>query len=443
MSPGATVRFAKATVHRVEVGPGRRFAPVKRKSKSTITYIAPLDTGTQKSTPKGILTSPTKLRRHVENQKAMGRYWMRTEEEEAQERAEAEMKAVEEARRYQAEPASPPGPSVLANSPAFHGFSWADGLEALELDKLPPVDNLPSLDNLETDEVVDRLETEVSDSDDDSDIESGAKLYQDEEDDDEKVEGGRTNDSTKPESQPQGGGRLIPVPSTEVKTGAGIQEVKNTTAPVTTATQEAKTAMSRPAIETSPPPSLPKTPSSTVPAAKKNPANPVQNSATVNPKASETPMQKQPEAKKTTTATAAATKPTTETKSAAHGNLTAKPPLIKATTTAPPSPLNKNQTPPTLIITPSSPPPRRTLSPSPPRRSFPPMAMTLRQTTSIYINNTGATVSGEKQRTTSTSSPPPARSTASHLRLSGRRGRRFDTTPTVSDHGKQGHEITA
>ncbi|KAM7186082.1 hypothetical protein V8F20_011553 [Naviculisporaceae sp. PSN 640] len=181
LSPGATVRFAKATIHRVEVGPGRRFAPVKRKSKSTITYIAPLDPGANKTTPKNMLASPTKLRRHVENQKAMGRYWMRTEEEEAQWRAEAAMRAAEEAERYRAEPASPPGPAILAGSPAFHGFSWAiDGLEAL--DKLPPIDSLPSLDKLETEEVEDKLETVVADSDDsdDSDTESpdsGAKIF--------------------------------------------------------------------------------------------------------------------------------------------------------------------------------------------------------------------------------------------------------------------------
>ncbi|KAK4646383.1 hypothetical protein QC761_209960 [Podospora bellae-mahoneyi] len=106
MSP-STVRFAKATVHRVEVGPGRRFLPVKRKSKSTITYVSPHDPGPQKTAPKTVLKSATKLRRHQENQKAMGRYWMRTEEEEAQWRAEAEARAQEEAERYRNEPSSP------------------------------------------------------------------------------------------------------------------------------------------------------------------------------------------------------------------------------------------------------------------------------------------------------------------------------------------------
>ncbi|KAK0636170.1 hypothetical protein B0T17DRAFT_612945 [Bombardia bombarda] len=156
LSPGATVRFAKATIHRVEVGPGRRFIPVKRKSKSTITYIAPLDPGTQKSAPKGMLGSPTKLRRHQENQAAMGRYWLRTEEEEAQWRADAERRAVEEAEKYRAEPSSPPPSSVLARSPigvpvpGIQSLSFAERVS--ELEKLPSVENLPALDKLEIEE---------------------------------------------------------------------------------------------------------------------------------------------------------------------------------------------------------------------------------------------------------------------------------------------------
>jgi hypothetical protein len=135
MSPGATVRFAKATIHRVEVGPGRRFLPVKRKSKSTLTYISPLDPGTQKSAPKTMLQSPTKLRRHQENQAAMGRYWLRTEEEEAQWRADAERRAEEEAERYRNEPASPPQqPAAVAAGRAV------DEVVSAAIDRLPLLD---------------------------------------------------------------------------------------------------------------------------------------------------------------------------------------------------------------------------------------------------------------------------------------------------------------
>ncbi|KAK3685779.1 hypothetical protein B0T22DRAFT_230239 [Podospora appendiculata] len=136
LSPGATVRFAKATIHRVEVGPGRRFIPVKRKSKSTITYIAPLDPGTQKPAPKNLLGSPTKLRRHQENQAAMGRYWLRTEEEEAQWRAEAAQKAAEEAARYRAEPPRVGGGDVKPPVDVVQGFKLGPVDEVLELDKL-------------------------------------------------------------------------------------------------------------------------------------------------------------------------------------------------------------------------------------------------------------------------------------------------------------------
>lgn len=253
LSPGATVRFAKATIHRVEVGPGRRFAPVKRKSKSTITYIAPLDPGAHKATPKNMLASPTKLRRHVENQKAMGRYWMRTEEEEAQWRAEAAMRAAEEAERYRAEPASPPGPAVLTGSPAFHGFSWADGLDAL--DKLPPIDSLPSLDKLETEEAEDKLETVVSDSDD-SDTEfrdSGVNIFpmDGDQEDRSKLPIRVKQDRTKgTELGHQGAGEPSQTsPSEEAKTGEdGAQEVNNAKATINSSSQEAKTALARPSL---------------------------------------------------------------------------------------------------------------------------------------------------------------------------------------------------
>ncbi|KAK3296816.1 uncharacterized protein B0H64DRAFT_110027 [Chaetomium fimeti] len=173
MSPGATVRFAKATVHRVEVGPGRRFMPVKRKSKSTLTYISPLDPGAQKSAPKTMLQSPTKLRRHQENQAAMGRYWLRTEEEEAQWRAEAERRAVEEAERYRNEPASPaPRPPVGVVAKVDGAVSKSGG----EIDKLPLLDAGPvGLDMVEEEAA---METEDEDSED----EAGAKCNVEEDD---------------------------------------------------------------------------------------------------------------------------------------------------------------------------------------------------------------------------------------------------------------------
>lgn len=154
MSPGTTVRFAKATIHRVEVGPGRRFTPVKRKSKSTLTYISPLDPGTQRGAPKTMLQSPTKLRRHQENQAAMGRYWLRTEEEEAQWRAEAEKRAEEEAERYRNEPASPP-PSTSSGASVNGDLDGGGGLasKVKDVDKLSLLNkNGPALDKVEEEE---------------------------------------------------------------------------------------------------------------------------------------------------------------------------------------------------------------------------------------------------------------------------------------------------
>ena len=185
MSPGTTVRFAKATIHRVEViGPGRRLLPVKRKSKSTLTYISPLDPGAPQQQKKGggspnlllpktTLQSPTKLRRHQENQAAMGRYWLRTEEEEAQWRAEAERRAREEAERYRNEPSSPvPGASAFEKK-------TADGEEAGTGDKaigavakmLPLLDVSGSNDS----QALDKLEEVIESEDEDPDEEAGAK----------------------------------------------------------------------------------------------------------------------------------------------------------------------------------------------------------------------------------------------------------------------------
>lgn len=194
-SPGATVRFAKATVHRVEVGPGRRFLPVKRRSKSTVTYLAPLDPVSPANTPKVTLQSPTKLRRHQENQAAMGRYWMRMEEEEAQQRAEAERQAAEEAERYRAEPSTPP---VSNAAPTRSPLSLAGALipapdshRSSLTERLAPVDNLPLLDgilplgnvdSIATADVDDKLETVEADSDDsDAESDGGASTAMDDE----------------------------------------------------------------------------------------------------------------------------------------------------------------------------------------------------------------------------------------------------------------------
>ncbi|KAK4138851.1 hypothetical protein BT67DRAFT_446856 [Trichocladium antarcticum] len=160
LSPG--VRFAKATIHRVEVGPGRRFLPVKRKSKSTLTYISPLDPGSQKSAPKTMLQSPTKMRRHQENQAAMGRYWMRTEEEEAQWRAEAGRRAEEEAERYRNEPV---GSRPTADK-STAGDAGVQAGKVAESNKPPPLDSKP---------VLDKVEEVIEDSSDSDDEEAGAR----------------------------------------------------------------------------------------------------------------------------------------------------------------------------------------------------------------------------------------------------------------------------
>ncbi len=165
MSPGATVRFAKATIHRVEVGPGRRFLPVKRKSKSTLSYIAPLDPGAQKSPPKTLFHNATKMRRHQENQAAMGRYWLRTEEEEAQWRAELERRAQEEAERYRNEPASAPQPTAVSKEAAGVG----------ELVQASPVDTAPAVGVQARRSALANVEEEAVESDsEDSDEEAGA-----------------------------------------------------------------------------------------------------------------------------------------------------------------------------------------------------------------------------------------------------------------------------
>ncbi|KAJ4400587.1 hypothetical protein N0V85_005728 [Neurospora sp. IMI 360204] len=140
----ATVRFATATVHRVEVGPGRRFLPVKRKSKSTVTYISRFD---DENSLKKNLTSPTKQRRHRANQAAMGRYWQRTEEEEALEREEARKRAEQEAEQYRAEPSSPPDPDLISKNgttpPSPELAATDDKLEEIYVDDEKPESDSP------------------------------------------------------------------------------------------------------------------------------------------------------------------------------------------------------------------------------------------------------------------------------------------------------------
>jgi len=139
-----------------------------------LTYISPLDTASPLKTSFG---SPTKLRRHQENQAAMGRYWQRTEEEEAQERAEAQRRAAEEAERYRNEPPAsripvPQGSTrAIPTSPKHPGNSWAERVE--KIDKLPEVledlDKLPTVEGIESfPPLDDKLETEESDSDGES-----------------------------------------------------------------------------------------------------------------------------------------------------------------------------------------------------------------------------------------------------------------------------------
>lgn len=221
LSPGATVRFAKATIHRVDVGPGRRFAPVKRRSKSTVTYLSPLDPVSQQNTPKLGIQSPTKLRRHQENQAAMGRYWQRTEEEEAQWRAEAERRAAQEAERYRAEPPRPPGtPAPTSGTPGSPIVAGSENVKTQEtsLDEIlptagglpTPLDSIPLFGKVESfarSDADDKLETvEAEDSDDsDADSDGGASTALDDGEGDEVS--GKTAEEKRETSPPTGSGQ--------------------------------------------------------------------------------------------------------------------------------------------------------------------------------------------------------------------------------------------
>jgi hypothetical protein len=96
----------------------------------------------------------------------MGRYWMRTEEEEAQWRAEAGKRAEEEAERYRNEPVGPP-PTSPAKSPVEAVGGQSTLAEMItEIDKLPSLDSKPALDRVE--EVVE--DSSDSDSDEDAGV---------------------------------------------------------------------------------------------------------------------------------------------------------------------------------------------------------------------------------------------------------------------------------
>ncbi|KAL2268765.1 hypothetical protein VTJ83DRAFT_3611 [Remersonia thermophila] len=164
------VRFAKATIHHVEVGPGRRFLPVRRKSKSTVTYIGPHDPGAQPAVPKTLLQSPTKMRRHQENQAAMGRYWLQTEEEERQWRMEAERLAQEEQERYRNEPASPLPLAAILTTATAGPESESEEVRGVQNDLAAKIMKIGQHPSSHGDEPLDRLEeVESEDEDDETD----------------------------------------------------------------------------------------------------------------------------------------------------------------------------------------------------------------------------------------------------------------------------------
>ncbi|KAL1876578.1 hypothetical protein VTK73DRAFT_9242 [Phialemonium thermophilum] len=105
-----SVRFGGTTVHHVEIGPGRHLHPITRghRTRSGLSYInAPAEKKGNKVVVKFPPGKEGKLRRHRERQAAMARYWLRTEQEEAEWRAEATRAAEREALEYCKEPASP------------------------------------------------------------------------------------------------------------------------------------------------------------------------------------------------------------------------------------------------------------------------------------------------------------------------------------------------
>lgn len=108
---GASVRFGATTVHHVQIAPGQHLYPTRlsHRTKSGLTYLNPPgDKGHPKVTVEFPAGKGSKLRRHRERQAAMERYWLRTEEEEAEWRAQATRIAEEESAEYRKEPASCP-----------------------------------------------------------------------------------------------------------------------------------------------------------------------------------------------------------------------------------------------------------------------------------------------------------------------------------------------
>lgn len=135
------------------------------------------------------------MRRHQENQAAMGRYWMRTEEEEAQWRADAEKRAAEEAERYRNEPASPP---------QRDGKDAEGGGERTVVEKVAGSEKVTCLDGKQ--QALDKVEEVVEDSSDsDTDEEAGAKCNQEAEEVAmaEENTGGVQKDSEKSGAEPR------------------------------------------------------------------------------------------------------------------------------------------------------------------------------------------------------------------------------------------------
>lgn len=77
----------------------------------------------------------------------MGRYWQRTEEEEALEREEARKRAEQEAEQYRAEPSSPPDPDLISKNgttpPSPELAATDDKLEEIYVDDEKPESDSP------------------------------------------------------------------------------------------------------------------------------------------------------------------------------------------------------------------------------------------------------------------------------------------------------------
>jgi hypothetical protein len=111
------VRFGVETTHKIEVDPGRHLRPLSSANFGTRSGLSYLGASADpkkadKAVVKVVVKFPegkigTKLRRRRQRQAAVARYWLRTEEEEAAERAKATLRAEKEAAKYRQEPSSP------------------------------------------------------------------------------------------------------------------------------------------------------------------------------------------------------------------------------------------------------------------------------------------------------------------------------------------------